>query len=194
MRISHIAISAALLASLALAGCGGGGDSSSGGGIISTAAAAELNTSSTATSLDPALQGTWVSATAGHVAGSKCSITSDNQAEVRFTFAFSGTGYSAKAEKCALDQTGKIGTFVQFGLDDGTHSTGPVFLSADNRQYSALDLRYFDENRRAVVVYLGYNIAGSELRVTRTLGTADGSTPSRRENGTEPFQLVYLKQ
>jgi hypothetical protein len=184
---------AALLVSLILAGCGGGGGSDS-GGLISTAAAAEVVDVSGATSLDPTLQGTWISATAGHVSGSACGVDARNQLEIRFTFTFSGNSYLAKAEKCALAQSGNIGTFVQFDLMDGTHSTGAGFLNSENRQYSMLDLHYFDSARRSITVYLGYNIAGPELRLTRTLDAADGSTPSRRESGTGPFQLVYLKQ
>jgi hypothetical protein len=193
MQRKSLGLLATLFASLTLSGCGGGGGNDS-GGLISTAAAAEVVNVSGATALDPALQGTWVSATAGHVAGSTCGVDSSFQGEVRMAFTFSGNGYTLKSEKCAFTQSQNIGTFVQFGLDDGTHSTGPVFLTAENRQYSMLDLRYFDSARKPVTVYLGYNIAGSQLRLTRTLGTADGSTPSKREAGTEPFQLLYLKQ
>jgi hypothetical protein len=169
----------ALLAALILvAGCGGGGGD---GGT-----ATPLPATST-------LEGVWIYASAKHYTGGACGLDVHGNYEDRITVKFAGSKYDVQIETCLILK-GNTGSFIQNNAGSGTFKTGGVFYTLGSRAYSEIDMTITGQNGSTATVYGGYNISGTELRMTDTSGDFDGTTTDRRQRGVPFEQPVFIKQ
>lgn len=164
-----------------LSSCGGGGSDNSDDGALDALSAGNASE----------LQGTWVFATAGNRTGTTCSLDVNGEPEERNTLTFSASTYTVKAETCTIT-IGNTAAFVQDFEGSGTYKTGSAYRIINGVELKELDIVTEDSVGNKVTYYAGYNVTGTELRLSDNDGANDGTKPGTRESALAPE--VFIKQ